>query len=313
MRSVKIDRKRRGGRSKANRKSVRGQRDRVAPRVDYAKREKFHDGPVSRLVLRIKAMFSFSRPMLMLTVAFLVLVVVGGLFAGGYVGRGINAVNTTFSTIIAEAGFGIAEVHIDGNTRTPPETVVAALGFAPGQSIFGADLKGARARLMALDWVKDADVVRRYPDSINVRLIEKQPFALWQSGNTISVVERSGGVITSDDIRPFAHLPFLMGEGAPQLAADIVDAVAARRALSARVKAFQRQSMRRWNLILDDNVVVKLPEKNWQTELDTLERLIIDDGVLERNIIEIDLRDANRFFFVLRGGEKKEVKRGKAA
>ena len=58
-------------------------------------------------------------------------------------------------------------------------------------------------------------------------------------------------------------------------------------------------------------VVVKLPETGWQKELDALERLIVDAGVLERDITEIDLRSPTQFFFVLRSGEKKDVQRGK--
>ncbi len=313
MRSLMIDRKQRSGRPKASRKSARAQRERSTSKGGSGRRGGGRDGLLSRVTTGVIEKFRISRPMLVLTGIFLLLTIVGALFAGGYVGRSIRATNAAFESMLAEAGFGIAEVHITGNSRTPPESILAALGFAPGQSIFDADLKGARARLLELDWVKDVDVVRRYPDTINVRLIEKQPFALWQSGRTIWIVERSGGQITTENVIAFAQLPFLMGEGAPQLASEIVDAVAARRALSARVRAYQRQSLRRWNLILDNNVVVKLPEENWQKELDTLERLIIDNGVLERDVVEIDLRDANRFFFVLRGGEKKEVKRGNAA
>jgi cell division protein FtsQ len=315
MRSLKIDRKTRGGRPKPGRKPAREQRDRAAVQAKPSRRrrdeEDEEEGP--SLIARLIAPFRISRPVLLLTAGFLFLAVIGALFAGGYVRRSIDAVDNTAAALVAEAGFGIAEVHISGNTRTPPETVLAALGFAPGQSIFGADLREARARLMGLEWVSDADVVRRYPGTINVRLIEKVPFALWQTGRELWVVERSGGKITADNIAAYARLPLLMGEGAPQLGGDIVDAVAARRALSARVKAYQRQSMRRWNLLLDNKVVVKLPEKNWQKELDVLEHLIIDNGVLERDIVEIDLRDASRFFFVLKGGEKKDVKRGNAA
>jgi cell division protein FtsQ len=315
MRSLKIDRKTRGGRPKAGRKSAREQRERAAMPANSGRRRKDEDEEeeTAGLFERLVAPFRVSRPVLILTAGFLLLAIVGALFAGGYVRRSLDTVNSTTAALVAEAGFGIAEVHITGNTRTPPETVLAALGFAPGQSIFGADLHDARARLMALEWVSDADVVRRYPDTINVRLIEKVPFALWQSGNELWVVERSGGRITMDNIAAYARLPLLLGDGAPQLGADIVDVVATKRALSARVKAYQRQSMRRWNLLLDNKVVVKLPEKNWQKELDTLEHLIIDNGVLERDIVEIDLRDSSRFFFVLKGGEKKAEKRGNAA
>ena len=57
--------------------------------------------------------------------------------------------------------------------------------------------------------------------------------------------------------------------------------------------------------------MVKLPETGWQKELDALEHLIVDAGVLERDITEIDLRSPTQFFFVLRSGEKKDVQRGK--
>ncbi len=214
MRSLKIDRKRKSGRPKSGRKAVRASRERAAPKRS-GRRKESDDGFIARLQDRITALFSFSRPVLLLTASLLLLVVMGALFAGGYVGRSVKAVNEATDTVMAEAGFGIAAVHIGGNLRTPPETILAALGFAPGQSIFDADLQGARARLMGLDWVKDADVVRRYPDTINVRLIEKVPFALWQSGDQVLVVKREGGKITGQDINAYVHLPFLMGAGAP--------------------------------------------------------------------------------------------------
>ena len=83
------------------------------------------------------------------------------------------------------------------------------------------------------------------------------------------------------------------------------------RAVSARIAAYEYVSQRRWNLLLNDGVVVKLPEQGWQKEVDALERLIIDKGVLERDISEIDLRSPTHYFFLLRSGEHKDVARGK--
>ena len=95
--------------------------------------------------------------------------------------------------------------------------------------------------------------------------------------------------------------------------ADIVDAVAQHRVLAARVKVYQRVSQRRWNLILDDGVLVKLPENGWQKELDALDHLVVDKGILERDVSEIDLRSPTQYFFVLRNGEKRNEPRGNAA
>jgi cell division protein FtsQ len=159
--------------------------------------------------------------------------------------------------------------------------------------------------------VAEADVQRRYPDAINVRLVEKLPYALWRSPDgPVYVVERNGGAITDNGVEKFAQLPHLAGGGAPKLAAEIVDAVAQHRAVAARTKIYQRQSGRRWNLILDDGVVVQLPETGWQKELDMLESLIVDRSILERNLSEIDLRSPRYFFFLLKSGQTSKVDRG---
>jgi cell division protein FtsQ len=147
--------------------------------------------------------------------------------------------------------------------------------------------------------------------------VEKRPFALWQmppndhGDGAIAVVDRSGAVITTREVEKFRRLPKLVGAGAPPVAPELVDAVQAHRAVAARIAAYSRVSERRWNLILDDGVTVQLPETGWPKELDALEHLIIDAGILERDVTEIDLRAPNHFFFLLKNGEKKDVERGK--
>lgn len=251
-----------------------------------------------------------GRLLAMMGGALLVAVLIVAWLVGGAGHRIHSALTRDFDSASATAGFGIVDVHISGNTRTPPDVLVAALGLEPGQSIFEADLQAARQRLMALDWVADADVRRRYPGSIYVTIVEKRPFALWQAPSGLFVIERSGGTITSKNLESFASLPKLIGPEANS-GADIVDAVALHRGVLARVKAMERVADRRWNLILDDGVIVKLPEENWQKQIDALERLIVDKGILERDVTEIDLRNSTNYFFTLKSGEKKDIEGGK--
>jgi len=251
-----------------------------------------------------------AKSLVMMSAALVASILVAAMLVSGIGGRVYRGVMHGVDSASADAGFGIADVHISGNTRTAPEILVAALGLEPGQSIFEADLQAARHRLLSLDWVADAEVRRRYPGSIYVTIVEKRPFALWQSPSGLFVVELSGGVITNRNLEAFANLPKLIGVGANG-GAEVVDAIALRRAVFARVKAIERVSDRRWNLVLDNGVIVKLPETDWQRQIDTLETLIVDQGVLERDIAEIDLRNSTNYFFVLKSGEKKEIDGGK--
>ena len=177
MRSVKIDRKASQPRaSKSGRNSARASR--AAPSAKPFGRRK-QPNAIARAWRRVTGWLAFRRPFLVLTGVLMLAAIVAALFAGGYIGRAVHAVDTATAATVDDAGFSIAQVHIIGNGRTPAEQIVAALGVAPGEPIFGADIQTARLRLKKLDWVADADVRRRYPDDISVRIVEKLPFALW--------------------------------------------------------------------------------------------------------------------------------------
>jgi len=309
MRSVKVERPQGRSRGKTPPRPKRGTRG-TQLRSTFNKREA-KPSLFARMGNATRGWLKARRPMFMLTFGLLTITLIAAILVSGVIGRTIHRIDNAVSSVVAQAGFGIAEVHLAGNARTPPETILAALGFEPGQSIFDADVQTARKKLMKLDWVAEADVQRRYPDAIYVRVVEKLPFALWKSPDGVTVIERNGGLITRTDVATFANLPLLAGDGAPQPAADIVDAVSQHRAVAARVKIYQRQSLRRWNLILDDGVIVKLPETGWQKELDTLESLIVDKSILERNLAEIDLRVPSYYFFVLKSGQTSKVDRGR--
>jgi cell division protein FtsQ len=314
MRSLKIERQPRGAsRGKTVRPSTRGPRQLSEVQPGSSRRGK-KPGLFSRLLRDAFAglWHLLARPKAALAAGFILIVLIAALLVSGLPGRAYQGAKGALSAMAAHAGFGVYEIHITGNHRVPTGTIFAALGLKPGQSIFFVDLPAARARILALDWIGAADVVRRYPGAITVTVVEKRPFALWQiPGGKVAVVERSGGIITTDGIENFSKLPKLIGAGAPEAAANLIEAAMTHRAVSARVAAFERVSGRRWNLLLSDGVTVKLPENNWQKELDTLEHLIVDNSILERDVTEIDLRSPSQYFFVLKGGEKKDVERGK--
>ncbi|HWA29703.1 MAG TPA: FtsQ-type POTRA domain-containing protein [Rhizomicrobium sp.] len=306
MRSVSVS-KSRSPRSKSGRRGASPAR--VPSREQFGKRKKFRNDPISHFFRDWRERLMPSRPMLHLSTGLFVLTLIIALFVGGYVGRAIGSVNRAISAVATDAGFGIDSVHLAGNRHTQPATILAALGFEPGQSIFDADVHAARQRLMELEWVKEAEVSRRYPDSIYVNIVEKKPFALWQAADGLHVIERSSKPITFARADDYPHLPLFIG-GYPQGGADLVQAIAQHRAIVARVKAMRRVSGRRWDLILDDGVVVQLPEEGWRKQLDALDHLIVDKSILERDIVEIDLRSPDNYFFVLRSGAQQQESRG---
>lgn len=309
MRSVGKERaepRTRGG--KPGRSPARGVARATAP--SSGRRSRRPGGIAGRLFGFFGALINFRHPMVLISIAVIILTVAAAILAGNVIDRTVKKTDAAAGVIASHAGFGIAQLHLTGNVRTKPAEIMAALGFKAGQSIFGVNLRQARARLMALPWVADAEVKRRYPDDISVRIVERVPYARWQSPHGLVLVERQGHVITAANADHYGTLPLLLGSGAPEKAVPFVSAVARHRGIVWRVQGYQFQSHRRWNLLLNDGVIVKLPESGFEKELEALDKLIVEKGILESDIREIDMRDPAFYFFVRRNGtgEQKDRK-----
>lgn len=254
-----------------------------------------------------------AHPILLLLCGLALVAGVAGVIRGGYIGMAAAAAEAHVERLLADGGFAVRKITLSGQERTSADVAYQALAIAPGDPMFGVHPYSARARLLMLPWVSDAEVRRQFPDAISVRLIEKRPFALWQSAGTLWVVERSGAVITNADRNALPHLPLLLGEGAPDAAASIIDALANLTAVSARLQAIERIGERRWDLHLSGGVVVRLPEDQWDRQLMELEKLIVEKGVLERDIEMIDLRYPDNYVFRLHNGDSRPIPRERRA
>lgn len=253
------------------------------------------------------------RPVLFLTLILILCTILTGLVAGGHVANAYASLARSTGDAFGKLGFAVSRVALQGNERTPANAIYAALAIREGDSIFAADPALARERLIRLPWVSEAEISRRFPDTISVVIVEKRPFALWKNGADTAVVERSGAIITRNGLDEFARLPLVIGKGAPAAAAPLLDTIGTNRAVAARLKAAEFVSERRWNLVLEGNVVVKLPEEGWQGQIGELERLIVDKAVLERGVEVIDLRYPDSYIFRLHNGDSRPVPRERPA
>ncbi|MEL6436786.1 MAG: cell division protein FtsQ/DivIB [Pseudomonadota bacterium] len=219
--------------------------------------------------------------------------IVYGSFIGGQLQR-------TADQVAAAAGFGISEIEISGNTHTRPGDIYRAIGLADTHSLIGVDIASARAAVNKLPWVESAQLRKAYPDTLSIDLVERDPFALWQMGDSIAVVERDGTVIGGFAADPrIAALPLLVGVGAAEHADDFLRTLSAYPWISGQAQAYIRVGDRRWDLRLRNGLTVKLPENGIEAAIDRLQALDASEGVLARDLASIDLRLPDRTVFAL--------------
>lgn len=212
----------------------------------------------------------------------------------GWLEKKVDAFTNGLIAISGKAGFEIENVLVEGRNETQKDQILNVLGVHKGAPILGYDVRAALGRLETLSWVKGGVVERRLPQTIFVKLSEREPIAIWQMNKQFHLIDRDGHILRdlgSDE--PFT-LPLVVGEGANTHAAEMLGQLLQQKNVMDHVKALVRVSDRRWNLYLDDKVTVQLPEDNTGKALEQLGRAIAQENILERKITGIDLRLPDR-------------------
>ena len=115
-------------------------------------------------------------------------------------------------------------IQVEGAQHASRRAIEGAFGDDMGRSIYLLPLEGRRATLRTVDWVKDATVMRLWPNRVLVRVAERKPVAF------VTLAPSRYGLIDADGvILPPAtdrfHLPVLKGVTARDPLADRRDRV----------------------------------------------------------------------------------------
>lgn len=269
----------------------------------------------STLNKRRKGALAFFIPWLKRFGVVLVIAVLGiwtgsWLWMSGNMQSGMSWVQAKAENATAQMGFAVENVMVEGRTYTDPEILRGVLDANKGDPLFAFDPVEAREILMKVNWVKDAHVERRFPDTIYVRLEEKTPLALWQKGKDLSLIDADGQVIVTDHLERFRHLVIVMGDDAPSHAAELVRLLGAEEVLKGKVKAAKWMGGRRWDVVFDSGITAKMPENELGLAVRRLAKAEEEDKVLSKAVEVVDLREQGRIIVQAKPEAAKEYKAG---
>jgi cell division protein FtsQ len=197
-------------------------------------------------------------------------------------------------TITAHSGFAIDDVRITGNSVISELDLFQEVGLDGWTSLIGYDADAARERIEKMAWVESATVRKVYPTSLEIDIVERGAAAIWQHGSQLSIVDAKGRVIAPLSGPRHAGLPLVVGMGAAESGAALMDAVSAYPGLAGQVRGYIRVADRRWDLRLGNGITVRLPENGEQAAIERLLAFDREHGLLSRDIDVIDMRFDDR-------------------
>lgn len=217
-----------------------------------------------------------------------------GVVFGGHLGP-LNAMLADARNAAGNAlGFRIAKLTIAGRKQLNQDEVLAVGGITGRSSLLFLDASAVRDRLKESPWIADATVSKYYPDRLQIDIVERSAFALWQENGRVSVIAEDGAVLESFVARRFTSLPLVVGEGANTAAKDFLALLARHPQVRKEVKAAVMVGERRWNLRLVNGIDIRLPEQGADKALALLSQLDREKQLMSRDITAIDLRLPDR-------------------
>ncbi len=197
--------------------------------------------------------------------------------------------------LASTAGFGLDQVTVKGHRFTLTSDIFEALELEQARSFVSFDAPSARARIEALSWVASVNFRRVYPNQLDVTVRERDAFAVWRMGSTLSLIDSEGRVLSRiEENSARTDLPRFSGKGAAKEAASFWAELKGHPAIKQRLLSAERFGQRRWSLSLANDVVIHLPKSGASTALAQLESWPGFEAYLENGNIIIDLRAKGR-------------------
>ena len=209
--------------------------------------------------------------------------------------------------------FAIDRVVVKGNVRLSTGEIHALVDGLTGTSILTADLAACRRRVLGSPWVEEVAIRRLLPSTIELFVSERQPIGLSRLRGQLYLIDRRGIII--DEFGPqYAEfdLPIIDGLVRPpgtsqsaidevraELAARVIDALAARKELAARVSQIDVSDAHDAIVLLDDDpALLHLGDEHFAERLQYYVELA---PALRENVHDMDYVD-------LRFGERVYVR-----
>ncbi|MEO0938449.1 MAG: cell division protein FtsQ/DivIB [Pseudomonadota bacterium] len=206
-----------------------------------------------------------------------------------------DSIAETRAAIQERPEFMVQMMAIDGAPQPIARAIREVLPLDFPTSSFDLDLPALRATVLELPPVKDATIRVRPGGVLQIDITPRVPVAIWRTAEGLSLVDETGAFVAQlprRSLRP--DLPLIAGAGADAAVIEGLTLTVAAAPLGNRLRGLVRMGARRWDVVLDRDQRILLPEVGALQALERVIALEAADDVLSRDVARVDMRLAAR-------------------
>ena len=200
-----------------------------------------------------------------------------------------------YRSVIERPEFMVNVMAISGASAALDADIREILPVDFPVSQFDIELDVLHGTLMELDAVKQASVQIRTGGVLQIDVMERQPALICRMCENLDILDATGAFIRSAVARnDYPKLPLIAGEGANMQAAKALELFAAADPIADRVRGLVYVGERRWDVVLDRDQRILLPETDAVTSFERVVVMSQTQDLLERDVAVVDMRNKDR-------------------
>lgn len=191
--------------------------------------------------------------------------------------------------------FMVSGMEITGADRALTAAIEGLVTVEFPLSSWQLDLDEIRTGILALSAVEAATVRVRPGGILDISVTERRPVAVWRFTDGLRLIDAEGrmtGMIAARGDR--ADLPLIAGDGAKDVIDEALALFLAAAPIADRVRGLVRMGERRWDMVLDRDQRILLPEEDPLLALERVIALHEATDLLGRDVTVVDMRNGAR-------------------
>lgn len=198
-----------------------------------------------------------------------------------------NPITLYLSQKAVDNGFCIENIHINGVNFFDKSDILKVINIPSKSNIFSLNLNDLVAKLLlSISWIKDIKIERKYPNTLIIKIMEREPIGYFQYQSKLYLIDNQGVLIQSN--KKIKDGIIFVGQLANKKAFELIKLLKKYKIENVTSAAYIGK--RRWNIEIANKTVVKLPEHGLEPVMSDLSALILNKKILEKDISIIDFR-----------------------
>ena len=185
--------------------------------------------------------------------------------------------------------FPIKKIVIENTFAIDPTKLKAELEFLRNTSLFVLNEKNITRVIDKFDFISTIHLKKKYPNTLKILISEKVPVATEINGKKKYYITKNGKKINHVELKIFEDLPLIFGKH--KNFNFLFSELEKSNFKINNIKAFYYFEIGRWDIVLKNKKIIKLPKENYQNILTELNLILNNSKFSKYKVFDYRIKD----------------------